>query len=32
MDIAYQQKWSITYDFQLMLKTLRVVAQKDGAY
>ncbi|HEY9637265.1 MAG TPA: sugar transferase [Coleofasciculaceae cyanobacterium] len=32
MDIAYQQKWSITYDIKLIVKTLMVVAQKDGAY
>lgn len=32
MDIAYQQKWSIAYDLKLILKTLMVVAQKDGAY
>lgn len=31
MDIAYQQKWSIAYDIQLILKTLWVVAMKDGA-
>jgi lipopolysaccharide/colanic/teichoic acid biosynthesis glycosyltransferase len=32
MDIAYQQKWSVIYDLQLILKTLLVVACKDGAY
>ena len=32
MDIAYQQKWSLTYDLKLILKTLLVVAYKDGAY
>jgi len=32
MDIAYQQKWSIAYDLQLILKTLLVVVCKDGAY
>jgi lipopolysaccharide/colanic/teichoic acid biosynthesis glycosyltransferase len=32
MDIAYQQKWSLTYDLKLILKTLLVVACKDGAY
>lgn len=32
LDLAYQQKWSIAYDLKLILKTLRVVAQKDGAY
>ena len=32
MDIAYQQKWSIAYDLKLILKTLLVVACKDGAY
>lgn len=32
MDIAYQKKWSIAYDLQLILKTLMVVVSKDGAY
>jgi lipopolysaccharide/colanic/teichoic acid biosynthesis glycosyltransferase len=32
MDIAYQQKWSITYDLKLILKTFLVVVHKDGAY
>lgn len=32
MDLAYQQKWSIAYDLKLILKTLRVVVCKDGAY
>jgi lipopolysaccharide/colanic/teichoic acid biosynthesis glycosyltransferase len=32
MDIAYQKKWSIAYDLKLILKTLRVVVCKDGAY
>jgi lipopolysaccharide/colanic/teichoic acid biosynthesis glycosyltransferase len=32
MDIAYQQKWSLAYDLQLILKTILVVVCKDGAY
>jgi lipopolysaccharide/colanic/teichoic acid biosynthesis glycosyltransferase len=32
MDIAYQQKWSLSYDLKLILKTLLVVVCKDGAY
>lgn len=31
MDIAYQQKWSVIYDLKLILKTILVVACKDGA-
>ncbi|HEY9616702.1 MAG TPA: sugar transferase [Microcoleaceae cyanobacterium] len=32
MDVAYQQKWSIAYDLQLILKTILVVVKKQGAY
>lgn len=32
MDINYQQKWSITYDIILILKTLKVVLSKSGAF
>ena len=32
MDIAYQHNWSIVYDLHLILKTIQVVLQKDGAY
>ncbi|MBD1805236.1 sugar transferase [Microcoleus sp. FACHB-SPT15] len=32
MDLAYQQKWSVIYDLKLILKTLMVVAKKDGAF
>ncbi len=32
MDLAYQEKWSIAYDLKLILKTLLVVASKDGAF
>jgi lipopolysaccharide/colanic/teichoic acid biosynthesis glycosyltransferase len=32
MDIAYQNKWSVVYDLHLILKTIQVVLQKDGAY
>lgn len=32
MDIAYQQKWSVPYDLQLVLKTIAAVFQKEGAY
>ena len=31
MDLAYQQKWSIAYDLQLIFKTIWVVFNKDGA-
>lgn len=31
MDLAYQQKWSITYDIKLILKTIQAVLKKDGA-
>jgi len=32
MDLAYQRKWSLVYDFQLILKTIAVVMKKQGAY
>ncbi len=32
MDVAYQKKWSVVYDLKLILKTLLVVACKEGAY
>lgn len=32
MDIAYQQKWSVAYDLLLILKTIKSVVFKDGAY
>jgi lipopolysaccharide/colanic/teichoic acid biosynthesis glycosyltransferase len=32
MDIAYQEKWSITYDLTLILKTITTVLSKTGAY
>lgn len=32
LDVAYQHKWSVTYDLQLIFKTLWVVVGKDGAY
>lgn len=31
MDLDYQRKWSIAYDFNLLLKTLKVVLNKSGA-
>jgi len=31
MDIMYQQKWSLVYDFKLILKTILVVFKKQGA-
>ncbi len=31
MDVAYQQKWSIGYDLRLILKTIQVVLNKQGA-
>lgn len=31
MDMAYQQKWSVTYDLKLILKTVWAVAHSDGA-
>jgi lipopolysaccharide/colanic/teichoic acid biosynthesis glycosyltransferase len=32
MDIAYQEKWSITYDLALILKTITTVLSKTGAH
>lgn len=32
MDLAYQRKWSLIYDFQLILKTIAVVLKKQGAH
>ncbi|KAF3885348.1 MULTISPECIES: sugar transferase [Nostocales] len=32
MDLNYQQQWSIAYDLGLILKTLKIVFQKSGAY
>lgn len=32
MDVAYQEKWSVAYDLQLILKTLKAVVNKEGAY
>ncbi|PZV18655.1 MAG: UDP-phosphate galactose phosphotransferase [Leptolyngbya sp.] len=32
MDVAYQAKWSIIYDLQLILKTVLVVLNKKGAF
>ncbi|MCP6758411.1 MAG: sugar transferase [Fischerella sp. CENA71] len=32
MDISYQHKWSIAYDIKLILKTLKVVLNKSGAF
>ncbi len=32
MDIEYQRKWSVAYDLSLILKTIRVVLLKTGAY
>jgi len=31
LDVAYQQKWSITYDLKLILSTIEVVFKKRGA-
>ncbi len=31
-DMIYQQKWSITYDLILILKTIKVVFDKNGAF
>lgn len=31
MDIAYQRKWSVTYDLKLILKTVCAIAHSDGA-
>ncbi|OUL35791.1 UDP-phosphate galactose phosphotransferase [Nostoc sp. T09] len=32
MDIDYQRKWSVGYDLSLILKTIRIVFLKNGAY
>ncbi|BAY13961.1 sugar transferase [Calothrix sp. NIES-2098] len=32
MDLDYQYKWSITYDVSLILKTLKVVFNRNGAF
>lgn len=32
MEISYQRKWSIAYDLILILKTLKVVLNKSGAF
>lgn len=32
MDLAYQQRWSIAYDLQLIVHTIRVVLQRKGAF
>ncbi|HIK32840.1 MAG TPA: sugar transferase [Oscillatoriales cyanobacterium M59_W2019_021] len=32
MDIRYQHKWSLSYDIQLILKTIFVVLNRSGAY
>ncbi|WP_277877786.1 MULTISPECIES: exopolysaccharide biosynthesis polyprenyl glycosylphosphotransferase [Calothrix] len=32
LDLAYQSKWSVVYDLLLILKTLQVVLNRDGAY
>ncbi|WP_458650466.1 sugar transferase [Sivoneniella epilithica] len=32
MDVAYQAKWSLLYDLQLILKTVLVVLAKKGAF
>jgi exopolysaccharide biosynthesis polyprenyl glycosylphosphotransferase len=32
LDLAYQSKWSVVYDLKLILKTLQVVFNRDGAY
>ena len=31
MDLDYQQKWSVIYDLKLILKTVKIVANNDGA-
>jgi lipopolysaccharide/colanic/teichoic acid biosynthesis glycosyltransferase len=31
LDLQYQQKWSVRYDVQLLVKTITVVFKKDGA-
>ncbi|WP_339378359.1 exopolysaccharide biosynthesis polyprenyl glycosylphosphotransferase [Calothrix sp. NIES-2100] len=32
LDLTYQSKWSVVYDLKLILKTLQVVFNRDGAY
>lgn len=32
MDLAYQQKWTVFYDFALIFKTIKSVLFKSGAY
>jgi lipopolysaccharide/colanic/teichoic acid biosynthesis glycosyltransferase len=32
MDVAYQEKWSVAYDIQLVLKTIWAVLNKHGAF
>ncbi len=32
MDLEYQRKWSIAYDINLILKTLKVLLTRSGAY
>jgi lipopolysaccharide/colanic/teichoic acid biosynthesis glycosyltransferase len=32
MDLAYQEKWSVTYDLLLIFKTIAAVFNKHGAY
>lgn len=32
MDISYQEKWTVIYDLKLILKTLLVVVNQEGAY
>jgi lipopolysaccharide/colanic/teichoic acid biosynthesis glycosyltransferase len=32
MDLAYQEKWSVGYDLLLILKTIKAVVVKNGAY
>lgn len=32
LDISYQEKWSVVYDIKLILKTILVVMNQEGAY
>ncbi|MDZ7957333.1 MAG: sugar transferase [Aulosira sp. DedQUE10] len=32
MDLAYQSKWSVIYDLKLIMKTIQVVVNSNGAY
>lgn len=33
LDLQYQRKWSLAYDFQILIKTVTVLLSKDsGAY